>query len=192
MKKIFAIMIAITLITGLLALPSEAGTVIPEKVKVAAVNGMANADIKDCSACLVVSTKKTKDGSEKGTAYMIRRTRKGKLKCDRSGTVILGRNEHVIKAYKYSFYRNRAAEKRVMSWKVGNVQYRQRFTSFIDCEQGAAFNVMVHSYVEYKMPGKSWVTCKGTSKNGNGLSMCKDFAEYLWSVADPDCPVVFI
>jgi hypothetical protein len=78
-----------------------------------------------------------------------------------------------------------------MKWKHNGVQYRQRYTSNIICAEGAAFDIFVHSYVEYKQ-SNTWKVCKGASKNTDGLAMCKEFAEYLWSCADPGCPVEII
>ena len=70
-------------------------------------------------------------------------------------------------------------------------QYRERYTSSIICAEGGAFDVFVHSYVEYKQGG-AWKTCKGASKNTDGMAMCKEFSRYLWSCADPGCPVAIM
>lgn len=181
MKKRIALMLA-TIILVLAAVPVEAAA--PAEIRSAAAAAMARTGK---SECFVIRTNR----AGKGMAYMMRKSR-GKIICDRSGTVILGKNEHVNKGYTYSFYRNKASEKRIMSWKQGGVSYRQRYTSHIECDQGAAFNVMIHSYVEYKQSGRAWKVCKGTSRNTYGLAMCREFARYLWSCADPECPVIFL
>lgn len=182
-RKVVAILMAVMILAAVLPAYTEAACSTPGCVKKAAQTAM-NESGED--VCFVVKT--GKDG--KGTAYMMMRV-KGKIKCDRSGAVILGKNEHIVKGYHYYFYRNRMSEKKIMNWKKNGICFRQRYTSYIECAEGAAFGVMVHSYVEYKQNG-SWKTCKGVSKNKDGLAMCQEFARYLWSCADPDCPVVFL
>lgn len=183
-KKLMALLLALIIMVSVL--PAQAATTAPACVKTAAKTAM---DKSGMDICFVVKI----DRTGKGTGYMMYR-KKGQIKCDRSGQVILGKNTlaRLNKNYHYSFYRNRLSEKKVMSWKQGKVQYRQRYTSNIECAEGAAFNVFVHSYVEYKESGRAWKTCKGTSKNTDGLAMCQEFARYLWSCADPDSPVVFL
>ena len=182
MKKLTALLL--TLIIMVSVIPTQAAVTAPAAVKTKATqlmreNGMDVAFVVKLGA------------DRKGTGYMFYRNSRGKVICDRSGQVIVGRNTPVKKFYHYSFYRNPLSEKKVMSWKANGIQYRQRYTSNIECAESACFNIFVHSYVEYRQNG-SWHTCKGVSKNTDGMSMCKEFARYLWSCADPDCPVVFL
>lgn len=177
MKMLQRFLCMLLIVMALAYIPAEAATV-PADVKAAA---------KGTAQCFVI--KVGKDG--RGTGYMMRKTKAGKYVCDRSGAVILGKDQAVYRSGHYSFYRNRNIEKRVMTWTKDDVKYRQRYTSFIECAEGAAFDIMVHSYVEYKQDGV-WKTGKGPSKNRNGLAMCRTFAEYLWSCADPGCKVVII
>ncbi len=182
-RKVIALLMAVMILAAVLPASTQAACSTPGCVKKAAQTAM-NETGED--TCFVVKT--GKDG--KGTGYFMYR-QGGKVHCDRSGAVILGKNERIKKGYHYSFYRNRAAEKKIMTWKVSGVSFRQRYTSYIECAEDADFGIQVHSYVEYKQGG-SWKTCKGASKNTDGLGMCKEFARYLWSMADPDCPVVFV
>ena len=164
-----------------MVMPAQAACTTPDCVKKAAEKAM-NESGTDIAFVIKVGT----DG--KGTGYFMYR-KNGKVHCDRSGQVIVGKNTKTKKCYHYYFHRNRDAEKKVESWAKGKVQYRWRYTSLIECSEEPGFKV--HSYIEYKNPGKAWQTCKGVSKNTDGVSMCKEFAHYLWSVADDDCPVVF-
>lgn len=188
MKKVMQKVITILMLVVILA------AVMPERTEAAAT---APADVKAKAAAVMQETGKAQafivktDQTGRGTAYMMRKTSRGKVVCDRSGAVILGRNEVVLKSYAYAFDRCRDTEKKVMSWTQAGTKYRQRYTSFVECTNAPAFTIMIHSYVEYKQNG-SWQTCKGLSKNTDGMSMCKEFARYLWSCADPGCPVVFM
>lgn len=182
MKKIVALLLALIIMTSVL--PTYAATTAPTKVTTTAKKLMRD---NGTESCFIIKLKSDRTG----TAYMMRKTSKGKIVCDRSGAVILGKNTPYNKNYHYSFYRNRASEFKTMKWKQNGIQYRQRYTSNIICAEGAAFDIFVHSYVEYKQNG-TWKTCKGASKNTDGLAMCKEFAEYLWSCADPGCPVAII
>lgn len=182
-KKIMALLLVL-IITGSV-LPAQAACTTPACVKKAAEKAMNESGID-----IAFIVKLDKGCTGKGTAYMMYRDG-SKVHCDRSGLVIVGRNTPIKKFYHYSFYRNQLSEKKVMSWKQNGIQYRQRYTSNIECAEAACFNIFIHSYVEYKQNG-SWQTCKGLSKNTDGMSMCKEFARYLWSCADPDCPVVFL
>jgi hypothetical protein len=183
-KKIMALLLVLIITASVL--PAQAATTAPACVKSAAKAAMDRSGMKICFVVKIGST-------GKGTAYMMR-LKNGKTVCDRSGAVILGKNTlyRLNKGYHYSFYRSRNIEKKLMTWKTGSTRYRQRYTSNIECSEGASFNVFVHSYVEYKQSGRTWKVCKGLSKNTDGLAMCKEFARYLWSCADPDCPVVFL
>ena len=163
--------------TALFSIPAEAACSTPACVKKAALAAMDEAGM---DVAFVIKVDKT----GKGTGYMMYRDG-GKVKCDRSGQVILGKNTKVCKKYHYSFNRNRDAEKKLQTFDG----YRWRYTSCIECTEEPGF--MVHSYIEYRQNG-TWKTCKGTSKNTEGMAICKEFARYLWSMADPDCPVVFM
>lgn len=182
-KKITTLLLALIIMVSVL--PAQAACTTPACVKKAAEKAMNESGID-----IAFIVKLDKGCTGKGTAYMMYRDG-SKVHCDRSGRVIVGRNTPIKKFYHYSFYRNQLSEKKVMSWKQNGIQYRQRYTSNIECAEAACFNIFVHSYVEYKQNG-SWQTCKGLSKNTDGMSMCKEFAHYLWSCADPDCPVVFL
>lgn len=182
-RKAAALLVAVMILAAVLPASTQAACSTPGCVKEAAQTAM-NETGED--TCFVVKT--GKDG--KGTGYFMYR-QNGKVHCDRSGAVILGKNERIKKGYHYYFYRNREAEKKVETWKKNGTCFRQRYTSYIECAEDADFGIQVHSYVEYKQAG-SWKTCKGASKNTDGLGMCKEFARYLWSMADPDCPVVFM
>lgn len=184
MKNAIKKMILVVMVMVLAVMPTQAACSTPNCVKKAAEKAMSESGM---DVALIIKTGK----SGKGTAYMMVK-KKGKVHCDRSSQVIIGKNEHIKKCYHYSFYRNRDAEKKVMNWTKGKVQYRERYTSYIECAEGAAFNLMFHSYIEYKNPGKAWQTCKGASKNVDGIAACKEFCRYLWSMADPDTPVVFL
>ena len=184
MKKAIKILMMIMILAAVLPARTEAAVTAPADVKTKAAAVMRETG-KD--QAFIVKT----DSTGRGTAYMMRKTSRGKVVCDRSGAVILGKNEVILKSYAYAFDRCRDTEKEVMSWTQAGTKYRQRYTSFIECVNAPAFTVMVHSYVEYKQDGV-WKTCKGLSKNKNGLAMCKEFAHYLWSCADPGCPVVFM
>ena len=165
------------IIMATLTVPASAACQTPGCVKKAAQAAMDESGT-DVAFVVKIGT----DG--KGTGYMMYRSG-GKVKCDRSGVVILGRNTKINKMYHYSFYRNRDAEKKLQTFDG----YRWRYTSYVECAEDDGFTI--HSYIEYRQ-GKSWKTCKGTSKNTEGMAMCKEFARYLWSMADPDCPVVFM
>lgn len=150
MRKAITILAIIAIIAaGIIpAYDTEAACAAPDRVKTAAMAAMneAGADV-----CFVIEA--GADG--KGTGYMMYR-KNGKVHCDRSGQVIIGKNEKVKKCYHYSFYRNRDAEKKVVNWTKGKVQYRWRYTSYIECAEGACFNLTMHSYIEYKQCGKAW------------------------------------
>ena len=184
MRKVITILMTIMILAAVLPARTEAASTAP-------------ADVKAKAAAVMQETGKTQvfiiktDQTGRGTAYMMRKTSRGKTVCDRSGAVILGKNEVVLKSYAYAFDRCRDTEKKVMSWTQAGTEYRQRYTSFVECTNAPAFTIMIHSYVEYKQ-GSTWKTCKGTSKNKNGMAMCKEFAHYLWSTADPGCPVAFM
>jgi hypothetical protein len=184
MRKVITILMTIMILAAVLPARTEAAATAPADVKAKAAAVMRETGK---SQVFIIKT----DQTGKGTAYMMRKTSRGKVVCDRSGSVILGKNEVILKSYAYAFDRCRDTEKKVMSWTRSGVKHRQRFTSFIECIEAPAFTVMVHSYVEYKQ-GSTWKVCKGPSKNRDGLAMCKNFAEYLWSCADPGCPVVFM
>lgn len=184
MRKVITILMTIMIMAAVLPARTEAAVTAPADVKAKAAAVMRETGK---SQVFIIKT----DQTGKGTAYMMRKTAKGKTVCDRSGAVILGKNEVVLKSYAYAFDRNRDTEKTIMSWTQNGVKHRQRYTSFIECTNAPAFTIMVHSYVEYKQ-GSTWKTCKGLSKNKNGLAMCKEFARYLWSCADPGCPVAFM
>ena len=98
------------------------------------------------------------------------------------------------KSYTYHVYRNFSFEynNRKMSWKIGRTQYEQAWPINIECDQVAEYSFLVHGYVRYKEPGRAWKTCKGASRNTNGLAMCERFARYLRSCADDGCPVAFM
>lgn len=183
-KKLLAMALAIVLLFALIPAGTEAATTAPACVKTRAAQLM-----KETGSDTAFVIKLNSD--RKGTAYMFYKTPKGKVICDRSGAVILGKNTPYNKSYHYSFYRNRASEFEIMKWKKGGTQYRERYTSNIICAEGGAFDIFVHSYVEYKQGG-TWKTCKGASKNTDGMAMCKEFSRYLWSCADPGCPVAIM
>lgn len=184
MKKAITILMVIMILAAVLPARTEAAVTAPTDLKAKAAAVMRETGK---SQVFIIKT----DSTGKGTAYMMRKTSRGKVICDRSGSVILGKNEVVLKSYAYAFDRCRGTEKEVMSWRQNGVKHRQRYTSFIECTNAPAFTIMIHSYVEYKQ-GSTWKTCKGLSKNKNGLAMCKEFAHYLWSTADPGCPVAFM
>lgn len=177
MKKTIALLMALIIMA--MALPAQAACSTPGCVKKAASEAM---DESGMDVCLVVKLNSGCNG--KGTAYMMYRD-KGKVHCDRSGAVIVGKNTKICKKYHYYFHRNRDVEKKLQTF--GN--HRWRYTSFIECAERPGFTV--HSYIEYRQNG-AWKTCKGAGKNVDGLAMCKEFAHYLWSMADDDCPVVFM
>ena len=182
-KRIVTLLLVLAIMGSVI--PAQAACSTPGCVKKAAQTAMVETGM---GVCLVVKTDKT----GKGTAYMMTMTKKGNAKCDRSGAVILGKNTKVKKGYTYFFLRNYYFEKNVTTWKSKGVQYRWRYQMRIDCDQDADYGMTLHSYIEYKNPGKAWKTCKGASKNVDGIATCKEFANYLRSMADPDCPVVFI
>lgn len=184
MKKAITILMVIMILAAVLPARTEAAATAPAdvKTKAAAVMRETGSDV-----AFIIKL----GADRKGTAYMFYKNPKGKVICDRSGAVILGKNTPYNKSYHYSFYRNRASEFEIMKWKKGGTQYRERYTSNIICAEGGAFDIFIHSYVEYKQGG-AWKTCKGASKNTDGMAMCKDFARYLWSCADPGCPVVIM
>lgn len=175
MKKFTALLLALIIMTSVI--PAQAACSTPACVKKAAEKAMNESGM---DIAFIVKVDKT----GKGTGYMMYRE-KGKVHCDRSGQVILGKNTKICKKYHYYFHRNRDAEKKLQTFGT----YRWRYTSYVECAEKPGFTV--HSYIEYKQ-GTTWKTCKGTSKNTEGLSMCKEFARYLWSMADDDCPVVFM
>lgn len=182
MKKYAALLMALIIMVSVI--PARAAVTAPACVKTRAAQLM-----KETGSDTAFIIKLGAD--RKGTAYMFYKNPKGKVICDRSGAVILGKNTPYNKSYHYSFYRNRASEFEIMKWKKGGTQYRERYTSNIICAEGGAFDIFVHSYVEYKQ-GTTWKTCKGASKNTDGMAMCKEFARYLWSCADPGCPVAIM
>ena len=182
-KRIVTLLLALAIMGSVI--PAQAACSTPGCVKrtATALMNETGTDI-----CFIVKT----DKSGKGTAYMMVKNSKGKVKCDRSGAVILGKNTKVKKCYTYFFNRNRDFEQNVTTWKSNGVQYRWRYQMRIDCDQDADYGMTIHSYIEYKNCGKAWQTCKGTSKNVDGIAACKEFVRYLRSMADPDCPVVFM
>ena len=182
MKKLTALLMA--LIITVSVIPAQAAVTAPACVKTRATQLM-----KETGSDTAFVIKLGAD--RKGTGYMFYKNPRGKVICDRSGAVILGKNTPYDKSYHYSFYRNRASEFEIMKWKKGGTQYRERYTSNIVCAEGGAFDIFIHSYVEYKQ-GTTWKTCKGASKNTDGMAMCKEFARYLWSCADPGCPVAIM
>ena len=184
MRKVITILMTIMILAAVLPARTEAASTAPADVKVKAAAVMRETGK---AQAFIIKT----DQTGRGTAYMMRKTSRGKVVCDRSGAVILGKNEVILKSYAYAFDRCRDTEKKVMSWTQNGVKHRQRYTSFVECTNAPAFTIMIHSYVEYKQ-GSTWKTCKGLSKNKNGLAMCKEFAHYLWSTADPGCPVAFM
>ena len=169
-----------------ITMPTQATCSTPGCVKKAAQKAM---DENDSDICLVVKLDSGCNG--KGTAYMMYRTA-GRVKCDRSGAVIVGKNERIRKKYHYFAYRNRAYEEKVTSWNGDGIRYRYRWNIIWECAEDADYNLDAHSYIEYKNPGAAWATCKGVSKNTDGVAMCKEFAHYLRSMLDPDCPVIFL
>jgi hypothetical protein len=184
MRKVITILMTIMILAAVLPTRTEAAVTAPADVKAKAAAVMQETGK---AQAFIVKT----DQTGRGTAYMMRKTSRGKVVCDRSGSVILGKNEVVLKSYAYAFDRCRDTEKTVMNWTQNGVKHRQRYTSFVECTNAPAFTIMIHSYAEYKQGG-AWKTCKGLSKNKNGLAMCKEFAHYLWSCADPGCPVAFM
>ena len=180
-KRLTALVMVMMIMASVLPVSAACST--PGCVKKAAQQVM---DREGTDICFVVKVGK----NGKGTAYFMYR-RNGKVHCDRSGQVILGKETKVKKCNHYYFNRNRDAEKKVESWKQNGIQYRWRYTSFIECAEDADYAIKVHSYIEYKKCGE-WKVCKGTSKNTKGLAGCKEFMHYLWSMADDDCPVAFI
>lgn len=185
MRKVITILMMAVILAAVLPAGTEAAVTAPADVKAKAAAVMRE-NGSDVSFIIKLGA------DRKGTAYMFYRSPKGKVICDRSGAVILGKNNPYNKSYHYSFYRNRASEFEIMKWKKGSTQYRERYTSSIICAEGAAFDIFIHSYVEYKESGKAWKTCKGASKNVDGMAMCKEFARYIWSCADPGCPVAIM
>lgn len=185
MKKLIALLMAL-IIMATLTVPASAACQTPGCVKKAALTAM---DDNDTDLCLVIKLEKGCYG--KGMAYMMYR-KNGKAHCDRSGQIIVGKNSKVRKNFHYFVNRNRNFEKDVTSWKKSGIQYRYRWNTIIECAEDSDFNLMIHSYIEYKNPRASWATCKGVSKNKDGIAMCKEFAHYLRSMLDPDTPVVFL
>lgn len=182
-------LILMVVLMGILAVRAAAATTLPANVKRQAVACMNREKMNEV---VVIQTTKNRDGSRTGTIYLIyRNSRNGSPKVDISSKVIIGKNEHLLPSGHYRFYRNRDAEKRLMTWTENGTKYRQRYTSFIDCDEGAAFNLMVHSFVEYRK-GSTWNTCKGTSLNDDGVAVCKTTAQEIWSCCDDSCPVVFM
>lgn len=181
-KRIVTLLLVLAIMGSVI--PAQAACSTPNCVKKAAQAAMEETGM---GVCLVVKTDKT----GKGTAYMMTMTKKGNAKCDRSGAVILGKNTKVKKCYTYFFLRNHDFEKNVTTWKSKGVQYRWRYQMRIDCDQDADYGMTLHSYIEYKQKN-TWKTCKGTSKNVDGIAACKEFVRYLRSMADPYCPVVFL
>lgn len=191
MKRIKVIITSLLIVILILAaggvpIGAQAACSTPTCVKKAATVAM---DENDSTVAFVI---RFDAKTHKGTGYMMYKTSANRVKCDRSGAVIVGKNENIKQNYHYYVNRNSAAEKKVINWTKDNVKYRERWNTIVECAEDADFNLVIHSYIEYKYPNKSWVTCKGISKNVNGISMCKDFAHYLRSMLDPDCPVIFI
>ena len=183
MRKTITILAIIAIIAAgtIPAYDTEAACAAPDRVKKAALAAMNETG---SDVCFVIEA--GKDG--RGTGYMMYKSGK-RAKCDRTGAVIIGRNDHIKKSNYYSFYRDRGIEEKTATWNQDGTKYRWRYTSYIECSDGPG--LFVHSYTEYKQDG-TWRTCKGPSKNRDGLAMCKEFAHYLWSMADPDCPVIFL
>ena len=185
MRKITALLLTLAIMASI-SVPASAACQTPGCVKRAAQTAM---DESGMDVCLVIKLDSGCNG--KGTAYMMYRTGR-KVKCDRSGSVIVGKNERIRKKYHYFAYRNRSYETRVTVWNEGGTRYRYRWGIIFECAEDADHNLDAHSYIEYKVPGNTWATCKGASRNVDGVAMCKEFAHYLRSMLDPDCPVIFL
>ena len=183
-KRIMAILFILIIMVSVL--PAQAACSTPGCVKKAAQAAM---DENDTDIALIIKLDKGCNG--KGVAYMMYRTGV-RIKCDRSGQVIVGKNEKVRKNYHYFVNRNPGYEKTVTSWKKDGIQHRWRWNIIWECVEDADYNLDAHSYIEYKIPGAAWKTCKGVSRNMDGVSMCKELAHYFRSMLDPDCPVVFL
>lgn len=185
MKKYAALLLALIIMVSVI--PAQAAVTAPACVKTRATQLMRESGMD------VAFVIRLTDG-RKGTAYMFYKTPKGKVICDRSGQVILGKNTPYKKSYTYHFYRNFNFEynNRKMSWKIGRTQYEQAWPINIECDQVAEYGFLVHGYVRYRAPGKAWTTCKGASKNTYGLAMCQEFVRYLRSCADDGCPVAIM
>ena len=187
MKTVSKKLILLLMVMIFAVMPTQAAVSVPACVKTKATQLMRESGM---DVAFVV-----KIGSDrKGTGYMFYRNAKGKVVCDRKGTVILGKNTPYKKSYTYRFYRNFNFEynTKVMKWNVGRTQYEQDWPINVECDQVAEYGFLVHGYVRYKAPGKAWTTCKGASRNTDGLAMCKEFARYLRSCADDGCPVAFM
>lgn len=185
MKKLTALLLALIIMVSVI--PTQAAVTAPACVKTRATQLMKESG-SDVAFVVKLGT------DRKGTGYMFYKNARGKVVCDRSGTVILGKNTPYKKSYTYHFYRNFNFEynNRKMSWKIGRTQYEQAWPINIECDQVAEYSFLVHGYVRYKEPGRAWKTCKGASKNTDGVAMCQEFARYLRSCADDGCPVAFM
>ena len=186
-KRILTMALAIVLLFALIPAGAEAATTAPACVKTKATQLMRESGM---DVAFVVKL----GADRKGTGYMFYRNSRGKVVCDRSGAVILGKNTPYKKSYTYHLYRNFNFEynNKVMKWKIGRTQYEQAWPINIECDQVAEYSFLVHGYVRYKEPGRAWKACKSASKNTNGLTMCERFARYLRSCADDGCPVAFM
>ena len=116
MKKFTALLLALIIMTSVI--PAQAACSTPACVKKAAEKAMNESGM---DIAFIVKVDKT----GKGTGYMMYRE-KGKVHCDRSGQVILGKNTKICKKYHYYFHRNRDAEKKLQTFGT----YRWRYTSY--------------------------------------------------------------
>lgn len=186
-KAIIASFLIVVLVfaAGAVPIESQAAVYSPNCVKVAAEKAMKESGLD------VAFVVKLNGNNGKGTGYMMYRNRKGKVVCDRSGQVILGKDTPFYPEGNYYFYRNRNIEKKVMTWTKDGVKHRQYWSLNVENDKGAAFGFLFHSYVEKKVNGV-WKAYKGTKSNRDGMAACKEFVHYLRSCADPGCRIIFI
>ena len=173
------------LAAGAVPIGTQAACSTPACVKKAATAAMNE---NDTDVAFVIKT----DKKGKSIGYMMYREN-GRVKCDRSGTVIIGKNTNIRKDYHYYVYRNNNAEKKITSWTKNKVQHRTKWNTRVECAEDMDYGFYFHSYDETKSSGKAtWKVHKGACKNVDGVAMCEKFAHYLRSMLDPNCPVLFI
>lgn len=179
------LIVMLILAAGAVPIGAQAACSTPTCVKKAATAAM---DENDINIAFVIKT----DKKGKSIGYMMYRD-KGRVKCDRSGTVIIGKNTNIRKNYHYYVYRNNNAEKKIISWTKNKIQHRTKWNTCVECAEDMDYGFYFHSYDETKSSGKAvWKVHKGACKNVDGVAMCEKFAHYLRSMLDPDCPVIFI
>ena len=98
-KKLLAMALVLVMMFALIPAGTDAAVTAPAAVKTKATQLMRESGM---DVAFVVKL----GDNRKGTGYMFYKNSRGKVICDRSGQVILGKNTSYKKSYTYHVYRN--------------------------------------------------------------------------------------